>query len=386
MRVLAVADADSYLKWSVATLDRLPSSWDRRQAIVSSPLAPSPAQIAAAAGGEVPAVSLAKLHASLLRDPPDVLLLACTGPTVQVLAGLPAVRRQARRRPVLVSGLPGINFPVSGRAVDFRRGCDLFVVHSRREHRDLNALVATRAPGLAVALGRLPFLTGGSEVAASPPRHGVVFAAQAKVPPRLADREAVLLALSEVGPSGSAIVKVRAISGERQTHHEALDYADLWHDLVARGAVRPDSVRFVSGSMDDALRTARSLVTVSSTAALEAMDRGLPVVVLSDFGVDEGMINLVFEGSGCLGDLADVRAGRAFDPDPGWLVDNYFHPPGEDDLVAQLESLVAQRRAGALPRRPGAPATLTTARAAARLIVPLRVSGLASRTRAQSVG
>lgn len=364
MRVLAVADADSYLKWSVATLDRLPGSWDRRQAIVSSPLTPSPAQTVAAAGVELSPVSLARLHASLLHDPPDVLMLACTGPTVQVLAGLPAVR--GRRRPVLVTGLPGINFPVSARAVDFRQGCDLFVAHSRRERAELVAMTAQRASGLAVALARLPFLTAGAETA-SAGEGDVVFAAQAKVPARREDRTAILRALSQLGPPGSAVVKVRALPGERQTHHEALDYAELWQDLLIRREVAPDSVRFVAGSMNAVLRAARSLVTVSSTAALEAMDRGVPVVVLNDFGVDPTMINLVFEGSGCLGDLADVRAGRGFDPDPGWLADNYFHPAGEDDLVGQLESLVAQRRAGRLPCRPGLRFTRTAARSVVRL-------------------
>lgn len=362
--MLAVADTDSYLKWSAATLDRLPDSWDRRQAVVSSPLTPSPAQTTATAGIDVPPVSLARLHASLLYDPPDVLLLGCTGPTVQVLAGLPGARQ--RRRPVLVTGLPGINFPVSTKAVELRRGCDLFVAHSRRERNGLVALAGTVAPGLAVALGRLPFLTGGAERDPGP-RRDVVFAAQAKVPHRLEDREAVLRALSEVSPPGSAVVKVRALAGERQTHHEALDYAELWQDLVVRGVVSSDSVRFVAGSMAAALGGARSLVTVSSTAALEAIDRGLPVIVLSDFGVNETMINLVFEGSGCLGDLADVRADRALDPDPSWLADNYFHPVGEDDLVEQLESLVAQRRAGMLARRPGLRLTKATARSVARL-------------------
>lgn len=382
MRVLAVADADSYLKWSAATLDRLPAQWDRRQAVVKSPISPSRAQTFDAAGVEVPPVSLAALHASLVRDPPDVLLLACTGPTVQVLAGLPACRR--RRRPVLVTGLPGIAVPASEKAIEFRRGCDLIVAHSRRERTEFAALATTRAPGMGVALGRFPFLTGPADPV-SGPRRDVVFAAQAKVPRRPTDREAILLALSELIPAGSAVVKVRALPGERQTHHEVHGYAELWRDLAARGAVRADSVRLVAGPMHRALSTARSLITVSSTAALEAIDRGLPVVVLTDFGVNTAMINSVFEGSGCLGTLADLRAGRAFTPDPRWLVDNYFHPAAEDDLVERLEDLVARRRTAGLPRPSGPPPNLATARSVARLAVP---SWVLRRTRpgAQRVG
>ncbi len=75
----------------------------------------------------------------------------------------------------------------------------------------------------------------------------------------------------------------------------------------------------------------------------------MPVVVLNDFGVDDSLINTVFAGSGCLGDLDDVRAGRAFTPDPTWLLDNYFHPVGEDDLVERVSDLVRRRDSGSAP-------------------------------------
>lgn len=119
-------------------------------------------------------------------------------------------------------------------------------------------------------------------------------------------------------------------------------------------------------------------MTVSSTAALEAIDAGVPVVVLSDFGVDAGMLNLVFADSGCLGSLADVRAGRAFSPPGSWLRENYFHPRAEDDLLASIESLVADRRSGALRDRPlgWSARSREDRRALVRLIVPERSVGL----------
>lgn len=392
-RVLAVADADSYLKWGTALLDRLPGSWERRLLLISSPITPSADQAAAAATGmPVERVSLGRLRRLLRRDPPDVLLLACTGPTVQVLAGLHAVRRP--ERPVLVTGLPGISLPASARAVDLRRDCDLLVVHSRRERDDFSRLAAELAPGMRVALGRLPFLTPGSrpglrpgEPADEPGQVGeVVFAAQAKVPPTPADREAILLALAEVVPTGSAVVKVRALGGEQQTHREEHPYSQLWAGLVAAGRVADDAVRFRAGSMSAALEQARGLVTVSSTAALEAIDAGVPIVVLSDFGVDAAMINLVFAGSGCLGTLADVRAGRGFIPAESWLVENYFHPSVDDDLVETVVSLVADRRAGRLPTRPRRGSGLRRDRlwAMLRLLAPEPLVALGRRARRRS--
>ena len=60
---------------------------------------------------------------------------------------------------VTCTGLPGISIPASARAVSFRRDCDLLVVHSRREREEFTRLASATAPGLAVALGGLPFLT-----------------------------------------------------------------------------------------------------------------------------------------------------------------------------------------------------------------------------------
>ena len=80
------------------------------------------------------------------------------------------------------------------------------------------------------------------------------------------------------------MVEVRALAGEQQTHAEEQPYAALWAALIEAGRVRPGDVRFAAGAMRTALGRASSLVTVSSTAALEAIDSGVPVVVLSDFG------------------------------------------------------------------------------------------------------
>ena len=41
VRVLAIADTDSYLKWSAATLEALPSSWECTQLIIENPVMPS---------------------------------------------------------------------------------------------------------------------------------------------------------------------------------------------------------------------------------------------------------------------------------------------------------------------------------------------------------
>jgi hypothetical protein len=151
------------------------------------------------------------------------------------------------------------------------------------------------------------------------------------------------------------VVKVRAVEGEQQTHAEAHSYSSLLSEL---GAL-PDNLVLVGGPMRDALETAQGLVTVSSTAALEAVALGVPVIALDTFGVGKPLINKVFVDSGLFADDAAVIAREFRRPHAEWLHDNYFHPRDEDDWPVHLTDLVTLRDAQPLrphraPQRGGA--------------------------------
>jgi hypothetical protein len=359
-RVLAIADTDSYLKWSAATLAALPAEWTCTQLVLVNPVMPSAAQIRAATSRAVPVVSRRALQTRVRRLRPDVVLLAATGPVVADLAGLFG----AVDRPVLVTGLPGISVPATAPAVRYRAGCDLFVLHSHREISEFAALAAVLAPRLQFGLAPLPFLTAPVAPQGGP---DLVFAAQAKVPTERAEREQIVLALAD---AGSVVIKVRAFAEEQQTHREAWPYPNLVADLVRQGRIAANAVRCVAGPMAAALASARGLVTVSSTAALEAMARELPVLVLRDFGISEEMINLVFADSGCLGTLDDVRDGRLGRPEPAWLAANYFHPANDNDWLDRLATLLRSRDGGTLPAPLRTSSTRTSLRRRLRLLVP----------------
>lgn len=127
--------------------------------------------------------------------------------------------------------------------------------------------------------------------------------------------------------------------------HERDAYLDL---LPAR---RPENLVVSYGSMAQALSTAAGLVTVSSTAAVEAVAQGVPVIALDSFGVSKSLLNTVFVGSGLLGGRSEVVAGRFRHPHPVWLRDNYFHPSAESTWWEHVEQLVALRFAGGLPAK-----------------------------------
>ena len=185
----------------------------------------------------------------------------------------------------------------------------------------------------------------------------IVFAAQAKVPKLLPERERLLgwlVAAARAQPHRRVILKLRGVTGEAQTHSERYPFDVMLAELPDV----PDNLIVSTGPMSEHLERAGALVTVSSTAAIEAIALGVPVLAIDDFGVSAGLINLVFEGSGLLGGSDRLIAGDFPSPDPEWLAANYFQAPAENTWVAAIEAGVARRLQGPLPLRAQFRATL----------------------------
>lgn len=354
--IVGLADTDSYVKWGASLLGSVKDAADVTMLVVETPLVVSETQQRAAlagaglAGERVRRVEYADLQRELMTLRPDAVLIAARGPLARVLARLAA---GLSPRPVIVTGLPGISIPATSRALQFRAQCDLFVLHSTRELREFAALANARGLSQRFALSRLPF-------AVPPRRQGgarggdLVFAAQAIVPRERADRLRVakmLIAAAEANPWRRVVVKLRAAAGEKQTHREVDDYRDLLARLGRRRPL-PQNLVVSTGPMARALDTAEGLVTVSSTAAIEAVARGVPVIALDTFGVSDQLINPVFVGSGLLAGEEAVIARDFRHPEAAWLADNYFHDPAMDAWFDRMQSLIEQRRAGRLEPKP----------------------------------
>lgn len=346
-RLVAVCDSESYLKWAAALLDGLDDSFETDLWIVESPIQPTGEQIANAVAGtsraeaEVPVIPVSRLEGELSAASPDVVLAAATGPVVQTVYSTAA---RLPRRPGLVSGLPGVGLPATFKGQRYRRRGDAFIAHSEHErqlYREVN-----RRLGLPVDVwvGRLPML---KSVGAPQPQFAdgtapnrIIFAPQAKVPKERCDRRTALLELARAGKQLDVpvIIKVRSRPGEHETHHEEHTYIEILSELIAEGALGPDDLQVEVGPMADFLTDGAALVTVSSTAALESLDRGLRTFIIGDFGVTKKMLNEVFAGSNLIGTFDDLAAGNFRHPDPAWLEENYFQKPSEE-VPSQLACL-----------------------------------------------
>ncbi len=355
LRVVALADTDSYVKWAAAMLGSLPAGTDVELLIVETALVVSPAQqaTALARSGLDPSRVRRVVYDDLVRVlgeyAPDAVLVAARGPVVRVLTALVATLDP---RPVIVSGLPGISIPATTAAMVHRTQCDMFVLHSTREIAAFSALARQRGLTQRFALAGLPFARAAAPERPPAERTDLVFASQAIVPRDRVDRLRVARLLIETArehPDKRVVVKERATAGEHQTHAQQHGYPDL----LRRMGPLPANLVVSTDSMAHALDTAEGLVTVSSTAAIEAIARGIPVIALDTFGVEDALINTVFVGSGLLGSEGDVVQRDFRLPPTAWLVHNYFHDPAEEDWIAEIAQLVELRRAGELPPKPG---------------------------------
>lgn len=392
LRVVAIADADSFVKWSAALLDSIPdasssagdgSDIHRHMLLVRTPLTVSRDQERMALAGTrlgddaVTRVGFDEVVGWLAGYLPDVIVLSGRGPFVRLM--MRQIDRLANR-PVTVSGLPGMSIPAQRGALEYRRESDLFVVHSHREERAVVALGERLGMPVPSALATLPYargaegirtsrlgavpgaaqigadasapaagnLGGGLAVAErSPAGTDLVFASQALVPVERHEREALVDILQRAAaarPNRRVVVKLRSRPGEAETHLERDAYAEML-------AGSPANLVLSYEPMALALSRAEGLVTVSSTAAIEAVARAVPVIALDTFGISKPLLNTVFVGSGLIGDADDVIARRFRHPHPDWMHDNYFHPAGESDWWGRVQELVALRRGGALPAK-----------------------------------
>ena len=356
--LVSISDSESYLKWSATLLDQLRKHFDVHVWLVDNPILPTAEQITNALAGTcfnsdtVPIVKNAELKSTLETLSPDIVLAAATGPLVQVIYSTAAF---LSHRPGLVSGLPGVGLPATSKGQRYRRLGDMFITHSAFEkERYEQVLDKCRFP-VEVVVARLPMLKSKQPPRAEftpgdiPTR--LVFAPQAKVPVEKDEREQILLSLNHFAcnfPESSVVVKVRSRPGEQETHHEEHSYTALVESLECEGKVTPGNLSVEVGPMSDFLEPGTALATVSSTAALESLDRGLATLIISDFGVSEDMLNEAFADSGIAQPLSDLERSDFRFPSEEWLTANYFQP-FTDDLPRALRLLAERARAKQLP-------------------------------------
>ncbi|GAB2723603.1 DUF6716 putative glycosyltransferase [Streptomyces bullii] len=359
LRVAVLADSDTRWKWGALTANRIApehSGIHLDGYLLRGRATPTPRQlqevgVQADSLREVTAVEFLR---TMAQETYDILVLALVGGGVQaMLHGLKRVWEDQSERPVVVTGYVGVVYEKLADGLLLRHGADLVLANSRQDAERFRAVYeGVGADASAVTEVALPFL-GGAPYTGEHDPYTVVFAAQPSVPENRRDRAYLLNRLVQHArrhPEREVLLKLRSKPGEHTTHIEELPYQKLAQKLDL-----PSNFRLVYGHMGEVLDRTDLLVTVSSTAALEALHRRVPTVVLTDLGIREALGNHHFVGSGCLASWDQLDAGHRPVPDEEWVSRQGVAADGSYATAFDA----ARERIGKLLRRPGGLPPLT---------------------------
>ncbi|WP_329456029.1 DUF6716 putative glycosyltransferase [Streptomyces sp. NBC_01497] len=327
VRVAVLADSDTRWKWGALTARRIVPGGRTVELsgfLLRGRATPTARQLAEV-GAEASDVREITGNAFLSflaeeqdeRGGYDLIVLALVGGGVQaMLHGIAAL--DLARRPVVVTGYVGVVYEKLADGLLLRHGADVVLANSRHDaHRFRDVYEGVGADASCVTEAALPFL-GGARYEPVEGRDTVVFAAQPSVPVTREDRAYVLRRLIEharLHPRREVLLKLRSKVGEQTTHVEEFPYQRL-AEKVPGGL--PSNFRLVYGNMGDVLDGTDLLVTVSSTAALEALHRRIPTAILTDLGIREPLGNHHFVGSGCLASFDHLDSGQKPRADAVW--------------------------------------------------------------------
>lgn len=338
-----MASFDSQLKWAAHLADELAArGFANRFVAPRESAALSDAQVAAAGVTHVDLVPRSRLVEESLEH--DVVVYALAGPVVRELTLdlSERVRATGGPGPVVVAGWVGVIIEKITAGYLDRSGADVVAVNAAHELEHFRHVAATLdIDDSNLLLSGLPILSTSPQ----PQRDGairtLVFADQPTVPGSPVDRLHVyrrLLAYARRHPDRQVLLKPRHRPGEDTFHH-----AHHPPEVLLANEDLPGNFAFDYRPVTTLLEEADLLVTMSSTACLEAIDRGRRVALVLDLGVHERYGNHVFVDSGLLRTFDQIEDDDLGTPAPAW-VESWFggRDTGPVQAVAdRVEKLLA---------------------------------------------
>jgi hypothetical protein len=274
----------------------------------------------------------------------DALVLGLDGQrSRQILLELQRRWHSKLNRPLLVSAYPGILFRHQLEGMMDRSGADLLCLNSSTDFETY--ALGCEALGIdasnAVVTG-LPILWDLAPRLQVPDRASIVFFEQPSIPANPLQRRYLctqLLRLAECWPDHQVIFKPRTSSLESTLHRSHGEMTKL----ISKLATRVDNLRISLQPAQRLLRQSGCAITISSSAALEAMAMGVSTRIVADLGVNESLGNHYFAGSGALADF-DAIAADPFTPkhNSEWLASRGYDLAGSHRFATALAVQLAK--------------------------------------------
>ncbi|GAB5387746.1 MAG: hypothetical protein Alpg2KO_07140 [Alphaproteobacteria bacterium] len=288
----------------------------------------------------------------LVRDS-QLLIMALGGNTLRdALMTLRDINWGLEPRPITLTLYNGLIFANKIHGMMSRMGSDIVLLNSPADFsfyvdlaRDLGI---TGDNALCFGVGTLAGLETRTQPAHVPPR-SVVFAEQVVVPETFRDRAYLVDRIIEYAdrfPKRRVLIKPRTRPGEK-TSHPVKHHIEHLLQIAAQRRGLPPNLAVTHEPMAALIQSCDLLLTVSSTAAFEAIMAGTPVGILTDCGISDKLGNTFFIGSGLLTSFDRLTKGHQPHPDLDWCMEHVLAP---DETVAQvverINVLLAAQSAG----------------------------------------
>jgi hypothetical protein len=285
----------------------------------------------------------------------DALVLGLDGRrTRETQLLLQATWAEQQRRPVLISAYPGILFRHQLEGMMDRSGVDLLCLNAESDaqlyRQGCTALGLDRDNAVVTGLPILWSLAPRPQI---PEGASIVFFEQPSVPDNPIQRKYIcrrLAKLARAWPGHPVIFKPRTSRVEATLHRHHGEMASRIEKLSRRVANLQISYK-PSLSL---LKQCGCAITVSSTAAMEAMAMGVSTRIVSDLGVNESLGNHYFLESGAVADF-DAIVRDPFTPHHSreWLERQGHRRDGAQRFIAALSRLLEHPPQGHPTAEPG---------------------------------
>jgi hypothetical protein len=356
---ILIAAFDSQLKWAGTIRSALESRGFACQTIVPSDIrhAISDSQLADYGGGTVAYVRWVDLMTASLNA--DVVVLAVQGPQVRRFCHdmFDLVELTGAAPPVTITGWVGVIIEKIVAGYLERYATDIVAVNSRSDLATFEKVAGSlQLPTDNLLLSGLPLLSGEyHEAPVDAPIKTVMFADQPTVPQALEDRLYLyqrLMAYARAHPDRDVVLKPRHRIGEDTFHR-----MKFHPEALLSGVRRPPNFLIDYTPISDRLTNLDLMLTISSTAALEAVGAGIRTACIADLDVREQLGNHIFLDSGLLRTFDQLEKDDIGAPAKSWVEDHLFDTAG----VRPAEKIAERALELTLQAHRGRPQTWNTA-------------------------
>jgi hypothetical protein len=245
------------------------------------------------------------------------------------------------RRPVLISAYPGILFRHQLEGMMDRSGVDLLCLNAESDAQlyRQGCMALGLSSDNAIVTG-LPILWSLQPRLQVPEHSSIVFFEQPSVPDNPIQRKYLCRRLAKLAlawPEHPVIFKPRTSRVEATLHRHHGEMASR----IERLGRRVTNLQISYKPSLSLLKQCGCAITVSSTAAMEAMALGVSTRVVSDLGVNESLGNHYFLESGAVADF-DAILRDPFTPrhQRDWLERQGHRRDGAERFIARLCQLL----------------------------------------------